>query len=235
MDIQFIDLAIFLKKHKTLIICDTHIGYEGMLQDTGIMLPSFSFNDQLKKIKEITNKVNFEQIIINGDFKEEFGKINDIEWRNAKKFLEIFKNKKKVIIKGNHDQMIKKFTYGLKINFQNKMIFEDILICHGDKVIKESNSSKINTIIIGHEHPAIQISDKIKKETYKCYLLGKYKKKRLIVQPSFKLGNKGTDILTKKQFLSPYLKDIANFDVLLVADKIYNFGNIMNIEKNIEN
>ena len=60
-------------------------------------------------------------------------------------------------------------------------------------------------------------------EKFKCFLKGKYKNKLLIVQPSFNLLTIGTDIL-KQRLQSPFLKDIKDFEVFIVEDKIYDFG-----------
>ena len=101
------------------------------------------------------------------------------------------------------------------------------MFLHGDKILKESLNSKI--LIIGHEHPALNLREGPRKELYKCFLLGKYKNKILIVQPSFNLLTEGSDILKEKS-LSPFLQqNLNNFEVFVVADKVYNFGKIKNL------
>ncbi len=82
---------------------------------------------------------------------------------------------------------------------------------------------------MGHEHPAISIKDGPRTEIFKCFLAGKWKKYNLIAQPSFNLVTEGTDIL-KEKILSPLLKqNLRNFDVFVVADKVYNFGKLRNL------
>jgi len=47
--------------------------------------------------------------------------------------------------------------------------------------------------------------------------------------PSFCLVTEGTDIL-KEKLLSPFLdQDLKNFDVFVVADKVYDFGKLKNL------
>ena len=103
---------------------------------------------------------------------------------------------------------------------------------HGHKIFidKEIYDKKIKILIIGHEHPAISIREGLRKETYKCFLLGRWKDKKLIVMPSFFTLYEGSDI-KKEELLSPYLneKSIKNFEVFVVADKIYRFGKVKDI------
>jgi uncharacterized protein len=104
---------------------------------------------------------------------------------------------------------------------------------------------RIKTIIISHEHPAIKLRTKLRAETYKCFLVGKYKiegkgqkeNKRnklvdLIVMPSFNLATEGTDILTEK-LLSPFLnQNISNFEVFVTdKDEILDFGKLKDLER----
>lgn len=104
-----------------------------------------------------------------------------------------------------------------------------ILVIHGHKLPNDKLLKKIGMIIIGHEHPAVSISDWPRVELVKCFLKGKYKRKELIVMPSFNLVSEGTDVL-KEELLSPFLqKNIGNFEVYVVEDKVYNFGKIKDL------
>ena len=85
------------------------------------------------------------------------------------------------------------------------------------------------TIIIGHEHPAIVLKEGPRKEKYKCFIKGKFKRKNLIVMPSFNLVTEGTDVLLETR-LSPFLqRDISSFECWIVADKVYYFGKLKGI------
>ncbi|GAG34601.1 unnamed protein product, partial [marine sediment metagenome] len=73
-------------------------------------------------------------------------------------------------------------------------------------------------------------SDWPRVELVKCFLKGKYKRKELIVMPSFNLVSEGTDIL-KEELLSPFLhQNINNFDVYVVEDKVYGFGKVRDLK-----
>ena len=191
--IEIIDLALYIKKEKALIITDTHIGYESELNDKGIMVPRLQFTTLIKKLEKILKKVKPNKIIINGDVKHQFGRISTLEWRNTRKLIDFLRKKSELIfIKGNHDKVLAGVGKKLDVTVKDKLKLGTILITHGDTVKRADKS--IKTIIIGHEHPAITLKEGARKEKYKCYLKGKYKDKTLIVQPSLNLLTEGTEI-----------------------------------------
>tara|TARA_Y100000310_G_C20677181_1_gene813752 strand:- start:1781 stop:2488 length:708 start_codon:yes stop_codon:yes gene_type:complete len=227
-NIEALDLAI--KINNNLIITDIHIGHEEALNKQGILVPRFQFKDILKRLEKLISKSKFNSIIINGDLKHEFGKISEQEWRNVLKFLDFLKkySKKIIITKGNHDPIIKPIADKRNIEIREFAEIDDILILHGNKIPKDLK--KYKTIIIGHEHPAISIRQGPRIEVYKCFLVGKYKRKNLIVQPSLNLVTEGSDVL-KQKLLSPFLKgNLNNFTVYAVEDKIYNLGKIKDLK-----
>lgn len=228
--IEIIDLGLWLKKEKILIIGDLHIGFEEHLNQEGILIPRFHFNQLKEKIEKILEKVKPKLIVINGDLKHEFGTISRQEWKNTLQLLDFLKTKSKIfLIKGNHDTILKPLAERAGLKVKNYFKTGDICITHGDKIIKEVENSKI--IIIGHEHPAISLTEGARKEDVKCFLAGKYKKSMLIVMPSFTLLTQGSNIL-KEKILSPYLKNLDDFDVYAIEDKVYKFGKVKKI-KNI--
>lgn len=229
-NIEIVDLGLLIDK--TLVICDTHIGFEEALNKQGILVPRFQFNEIIKRLEKIVNKKKINKIIINGDVKHEFGTISDQEWRHTLKLLDFLaKYGKVILIKGNHDTILGPIAKKRNIEIKNYHTLKNILIIHGDKLDKKIlqliKSSKI--IIIGHEHPAVSLKEGPRVETYKCFLKGKFKSKTLIVQPSFNLVTEGTDI-TKEHLLSPFLqKNLDNFNIYIVADKVYDFGKLKNL------
>jgi uncharacterized protein len=246
-NIEAIDLALYLKKQNTLIIADTHIGYEEALNKRGVFIPRFQFKEIVQRLEKILSKVkNLDKIIINGDIKHEFGTISDQEWRHTLQLLDFLAKhcNEIILVKGNHDKIIGPIANKRKVKVVDSYTIDDILILHGNKI---PNLKNYKTIIIGHEHPAISLRDGPRIEKYKCFLKGKYKKKILIVQPSFNLVTEGTDILrncyaisgtqkipeeflsvSKEKVLSPFLKqDLKNFNIYIVAkDKILDFGKL---------
>lgn len=229
-DILAHELFIIIKD--TLIISDIHTGYEESLHKNGYFIPKGNLSELQIRIEKTIKKTNIKRIILNGDLVHSFGKLTIKEKYALKDFITYLKKKAEIIIiKGNHDKILKFLVPDIELVEEH--IIGDILITHGDIINKHSTNKKIKTIIIGHEHPSITITSGYRSEKFKCFLKGKYKDKALIVMPSCNMLLEGTDIL-KEQLLSPYLKNIEDFEVYIIEDKIYDFGKIKILRKKMK-
>ena len=230
--IKIMDAALWFETEKVLVINDLHIGYEEALHRKGILVPRFQLEQITKKLNLIFGKVKPAKVIINGDLKHEFGKVLRQEWREVLEFLDYVLRRvpEVIIIKGNHDPIIKPIADKKGIAVMNEYMVGDSLIVHGDTLVETT----AKRVIIGHEHPAITIREGSKWEKYKCFLKGTWKNKgkniELIAVPSFNPLLEGTDVL-KEQLLSPFLEDIKSFEVYVVGEKgVYYFGKIKELK-----
>lgn len=238
--IKIVDTALWFTIEKVLVINDLHIGYEEALHRKGILVPRFQLEQIMKKLQGILEKTKPTKIIINGDLKHEFGTVLRQEWREVLEFLDfLLRNVSEVIIiKGNHDLIIKPIADKKGVKVVNGYMVGDTLIVHGDELVETT----VERIVIGHEHPAITIREGSKWEKYKCFLKGSWSDKRkgkgksrkrleLIAVPSFNPLLEGTDVL-KEQLLSPFLEDIKNFEVYVVGDnEAYFFGKVKELKE----
>ena len=229
--IEIKEKALWFAKQKLLVIADLHLGYEEALNKEGILVPRQMFVKIKKEIKKLL-KLKPKIIIINGDLKHNFGQISKQEWKEIIEIFSILMKKSRVVlIKGNHDTILRPIArvVGLKLN--DFYCFDNICVLHGHKILinKKIYDSKI--LIIAHEHPAVSIKEGIKSEIYKCFLLGKWKNKKIVIMPSFFSVFEGRDI-KKEKLLSPYLDErkILGFEVFILGDKIYRFGKLKNIK-----
>jgi hypothetical protein len=234
-DYEMIDLGILVKKN-TVIFSDFHIGYEEALNKKGILLPKFQFKEIINRLNKIfldlkKRKIKIEKVVINGDLKHEFGKISEQEWRETLRLLDfLLKHSKEIIlVKGNHDNILGPIAEKRNVKIVEYFMVDNVLIVHGNKIPEKEIIERCNTIIIGHEHPAVSLRDDARNEKFKCFLKGRFKNNELVVMPSFCLATEGTDVLSEN-LLSPFLKqDISNFDAIIVADKVYDFGKLKNL------
>ncbi|MFC1768972.1 metallophosphoesterase [Nanoarchaeota archaeon] len=220
------DLGLIVSN--SLIITDVHIGLEEALNKQGVLIPRFQFKELIERMEKIFSGEKFDRVIVAGDLKHEFGLISKQEWRHTLQFLTFLKKyvKEIVLIKGNHDKILGPIAEMKGISVVESYSLGDHLILHGNKI---PDKIKEKVIIIGHEHPAVSIAGGPRVELFKCFLKGKWKRKDLIVIPSFNLVSEGTDV-TKEGLLSPFLKqDLSNFEVYVVADEIRYFGTISNL------
>jgi len=224
--IAIVDLALYLKKHDTLVIADLHIGFEEALMKQGVLVPRFQYKDMIDRLEQIFARVHPKTVVLNGDLKHEFGAITRQEWKETMRLFDYLSRKCKeiIVVKGNHDPNIAPLTRKKAIKVMDELVLGDIAIVHGDSAPK----AKAKVILMGHEHPAVSLREKTRREKYKCFIKGKYKKSVLIVQPSFNVCVEGSDV-TAGKVLSPLIKNIEDFDVYVVDDaqkKILAFGKV---------
>lgn len=231
--IKMINTALYFKKYKLLVFGDIHIGYEEALNKQGILVPRSSNTELLNRTETLLQKTKPNTIVILGDLKHEFGTISETEWRHTIRFLTLLQkySDQIILIKGNHDKILEPIANTKKLEVMEFYIRDDILFIHGNKILKQATEKNINTIIIGHEHPAISITDWPRMETYKAFLKGHWKRKILIVLPSYTTLTEGTNVF-KEKLQSPFLlQNIKEFECYLVADKPYYFGKLKNIKQ----
>lgn len=226
------DLALYFDS--ALVISDIHIGYEEALNKQGVLVPRLQLEEMVKRVMAIFKVLSgkkIKRIIVNGDLKHEFGTISEQEWRNTLKFLDLLAKHcdEIILIKGNHDTILGPIARKRNVEIVDNIGIGKVLVTHGNKV--PGNFKEYDTIIIGHEHPAVSLKEGARVEQFKCFLKGKYKGKNLIVQPSFNSIVQGTDLL-RDEILSPFLKqNLDNFYVYIVEDKVYEFGKLKNLRK----
>lgn len=230
----FLSKTIFFPKKGILVIGDLHLGYDSMIRNQGISLPFDQLEETVKELEIIFKRIKalytLKKIILLGDIKHHFSfqqeEMSDL--RNFIKFLEKYVPKENIIlIRGNHD------TFTLRdYELHDFHIEDNLAFTHGEQDFPELyNNKNIKTILISHIHPAVMIKDKInvKKEKYKCFLIGKYKKKEFIILPSFFSMIEGSEINEyskgeKYQQIIPRSK-LESFETYIVGKNgIYNFG-----------
>ena len=225
-DIEIHELCLYIKKHKTLVIGDLHIGFEESLNRQGIMIPRTQFKEILEKISVTIKKFNPKKVILIGDVKHEFGIITNQEWNQLSKIFKLIQEHAELIVlKGNHDKILEPIASKSNVKVVNEYIIDNIQFLHGDVIPKTLKP----IIIIGHEHPAISFQER-PTERFKCFLKGHYNHSTLIVMPSFNFISEGSDI-TKNHSLSPFLKkmNLKNLEVWIIQDKVYYFGELKNL------
>lgn len=234
----FINKTIFFPEKGILAVGDLHLGFEYKIQQSGVLAPERQVEEVKEELKLIFNEIKnrdmkLKKIVFIGDIKHSFS----YEWKEKNYFNDILKflrdyvkDKDIILIKGNHDTIDYSFSDRLKDYFSEG----EIAFTHGHKLFPEILNDKIKTIIMGHLHPSIILSDKqnIKKEKYKCFLIGKFKNKKIIILPSFLSTIEGTAVNNLEYEYEDYFsiipkKTLMNFNVFIVGEnEVYEFGKI---------
>lgn len=236
--IAIADLALYMEKENMLIIGDVHLGYEEAMRKQGVFMPRFQFKDTLSRMEKIFSLLQpqlknekLEAVVVNGDLKHEFGTVSEQEWREILKFLDFLlqHSQQVILVKGNHDIKLVPIARKRGIVVVGDIAINGKFVSHGHEIPNSSEFEKSKIIIVGDEHPAVSLREGARSELYKCFILGKWKGKKMVVMPSFNQVTIGTDIL-KERFISPFMRqDLSSFEVFVVGDKTYRFGKVRNL------
>jgi len=237
MEFKLIGKTLYFPEKEILVIGDLHLGYEEMLKDQGMVLPFNQLETTKREIKEVMEKLKkqghgLKKIVLMGDIKHHFH-FQVGEKFSVRAFLlflaQYVSNQNIILLKGNHDkvELDKKKYYDFYIK-------DEIIFVHGDRDFEEIYDDKIKIVVMSHMHPAILLKDKsgIKKEKFKCFLIGKHKKKKFFVVPSFFPLIEGTDLSQHKDGFSivPNNK-LKNFETFIVGEnRIYDFGKFKDLD-----
>jgi len=234
---EAIGKALLLRhgRQRFLVVSDFHLGFEESLNDRGALINRFQFpeiRDELLKVIETAGTPD--AVVIAGDLKHDFGRISGQEWKESLELIDFLSehSKRLIIVRGNHDTRLGKIANLRSIQISDYLRIGRILILHGHKLPELEAMRGANTIIMGHEHPAIPISDGIRTELFKCFLIGRVGRFEVIVLPSFSSTSEGTDV-SSSNFMSPILKgvDIKRFRAVVCGPGLsnYEFGSISHL------
>ena len=236
---KFLHDCILLKD--ILVIGDLHIGYD---ERFGRSIGQVQLENILEKLEGIFKQikdlgVRVKRVVLLGDVKHVFSGITDIEWRETLSLLDYIKVKSKgakiIIIKGNHDNILEPIVKKRNINLRDYYFvsIEGKKYCflHGDKMFEQCLDA--DWLLFGHWHPSITLSDNYKRERFKCFLKGKWKRKNVIIFPSFSDIKYGSDLNNLRdendKFSFIKYKDIIKFEVIIYNNdekREYNFGKL---------
>jgi putative SbcD/Mre11-related phosphoesterase len=194
-----------------------------------MLSPVVGLSEIKQSIEFILEKISPKKIILLGDIAVSFKALSYTETSEMRKILEYLKKQctEVILIKGNHDRFIEKLIESLKIPFVIKYEIHNYCCIHGDELIETQK----DIIFMGHEHPAITISNGIRREKFKCFMKTEYKGKELYVLPSINNITMGTDIISEKT-LSPYLNptNISSAKVYLLENNVVlPFGKVKDL------
>ncbi|MBS3098637.1 metallophosphoesterase [Candidatus Pacearchaeota archaeon] len=230
-------LLIEEERKKILVIGDLHLGYEGSLQKSGIFVEGGLFKENLEYLDGVFEKIGkVNEIVLLGDVKHEFGKIIWEERKEVVEFLEylFMRTGRVVIVKGNHDMVVEYIPNVDKVKLFDYCVLGENCFLHGDRDFDGTKDKKIKRLIIGHAHPAIKLEEKngAKIEKFKCFLVGKFEGKEIVIVPSFFEGSVGSDVRERNLGLAWNFK-LKNFRVRVVQEEsleTLDFGKLSSLD-----
>ncbi len=153
---EFVQDEAALKFKDYVVISDLHVGFEEGLEEKGYTIPDQTSN-VLERLKELTKVSN--KLIILGDVKHSIFLHDRMRLLLfLSKLSELFT--KVIIVKGNHDGGLEKFTNGYKnISVVPELMINNSLLIHGHKYASKEAMMKAKIILTGHFHSAHRLKD----------------------------------------------------------------------------
>jgi len=236
---HFIDRTLFFPEKGILVVGDLHLGYDYMLRQSGVLIPERQIKETIEDLETVFAKIEssgfrVRKMIFLGDIKHSFSYEfqEKSEFYNILEFLERKLPRQKIIfIRGNHDTI--DYTFG---DMKDYYVEDNVAFIHGHKTFPEIFDKKIRTIVTGHLHPSVTLAETpgVKKEEYKCFLRGSYKRKTFFVVPSFLSITPGSAVNIYSDYDADFSiipsRALRQFEVYVVgANSVYDFGKVKDL------
>ncbi|MCD1294747.1 metallophosphoesterase [Methanocella sp. CWC-04] len=241
MKIEYFRSAAYFPGIKVCTCSDIHIGIEDALQAEGFSMPLDEERELQERFNDIIKKFKPETIVLNGDILHEFHRLR----RNTKKSFDrimlslIASVDNIIVITGSHDKMLELALQDIDGVTAEEFFFKGgVLFTHGNTIPSRANDPDVKLIVLGHEHPSLDIE--LKKQP--CFLYGKktWRGKDVLVLPAFNPLCSGTTInyMDSRDFMSAFIKegDIGKYRPIITADDealefpmLKEFRDILNI------
>ncbi len=212
---------LYLRPYKTLILADTHIGYEEDMAEKGIFIPRFQLRRVLELLENALNEVNVDRVVVAGDIKHRFDGLGRLERKELSELFTYLQSRVNeiVIVRGNHDNYLPILQRKFNFSLVNEYIIDRYLIIHGHRDLKlHERGIEWDILIMGHEHPSITLRDELGiVGKFACYLIGTLRNgKKFIVLPAVGAYQTGSKIsLSPETYLSPIIKNEAVIDEMV--------------------
>lgn len=234
--IKYIGKCLFIEENneKILVIGDIHLGIGKEIDRGGISVSEKMFDEMIDELKNIFERTEeIDKVVLLGDIKHDFSRLESQVGEQIGALFEFLGDncKEVILVKGNHDSYLRIVAGKKMIEVKNYFIWKDYCFLHGDKDFKELYEKNVKKWIMAHVHPAVSLRDGVKEEKYKCFLVGKYKGREVIIVPSFLDSNSGIDVRYLDKEMS-WKFELGNFDVKIVGENfdVLDFGPLKKIK-----
>ncbi len=207
--------AMYHREKKALVIADLHLGFESEAAREGVYLPRLQLRKALDLLDRLHSETEATLLVIDGDLKHTFEKLTMQEREEVSKFLAHAKDlfHDVLLVRGNHDNYITIITNRFDVEVVESLRLDsETLLVHGHRMYSEEEARGAKYVVIGHEHPAIKVSDELGSVAkYPCFLSMPLTDGRtLLVLPAagyYQTGNPVT--LDRSAYLSPIVRKIG--------------------------
>ncbi len=242
-DVEILDglPVLFIRPLSALVCSDLHLGYEGVMADSGSFLPKINLKNAKLILSKAAKETLPECLIVDGDIKNEFSKVHAEEFNEFSEFVGFVKEdlriKRVILIKGNHDNFIDRLKepLGFEVHTQEALL-GDFLFFHGEELPRTKEGK---FLAMGHVHPAISVYNNFgMREKLRCFLYGRLKDKReIVVLPAMNYFAEGVGVNAGENLeeMAPIFKKMLDVDKMeafcIGEDETLKFGKVGDLKK----
>jgi len=221
------DYALWFPREKALAISDLHLGYEGAMQEAGVAIPRRQKGVMLERLGRLLDRYDPEKVIVDGDFKHEFSRNLEEEWKDVQDVLDfLYKRTVPVLVRGNHDNYLMQILSKKGLDLHRKIELGGFTFVHG-----HDDPGVSGPLVLGHEHPAVKLRDELGATfSLPAFVV----EPDLILLPAFSPLALGVDV-TEQPKMSPLLqdRDLSGARVYAIDDGegLMDFGRVRNLTR----
>jgi uncharacterized protein len=202
--------CLFIKDAGICAASDLHIGLEDELLRQGLVFPLQEEQLLLERLEAVLKKFKPSVFVLAGDIIHSFSRIDRKATQKLDSVMRLLERQCQVILlRGSHDTMLSTLPKDILDRFD----CGSFTFVHGHAAL-----DKHNDLILGHEHPVIQIE----MERLPCFLYGQkvVKGKDIILLPAFNPLCQGVTInhVEGRDFMSPLLKAVGTGELEPVVE-----------------
>lgn len=196
--------AVYLADEKLLAIADLHLGYAWAHRHRGQLMPLATPDDSAERLKLLLDEYQPAAVAILGDIVHDTVPVAEFR-ESVRAFLAMVEERALLrLVAGNHDRALnREIAQPLIRDLQvgpHRLIHGDSHSAEAAQTILDQSGRAGGLLIMGHEHPAIGISDRVAHFVkVPCFLCAK----GLLVLPAFSSWAAGCDV-RRGTFLSEF-------------------------------
>jgi DNA ligase-associated metallophosphoesterase len=202
--------AVWLEEARALLVADLHLGYAWAHRQQGNLMPIKAGEDTIDRLHALAVDYAPREIVVLGDIIHAETKAEAL-LAELRRLHALIDGTAVNLIAGNHDAKLAGMLRraGVRSELLREHTLGKHLLVHGDgadEAAAEARCAEVSArgglVILGHEHPAIGISDGVATSARcPCFLVGD----DVLVLPAFSPWAAGADV-RGRTYLSPYLR-----------------------------
>ena len=197
------------------------------MQEAGVAIPRRQKRVMLERLERLLTAYAPETVIVDGDFKHEFSRNLEEEWKDVQDVLDfLLERTVPVLVRGNHDNYLMQILSRRGLDLHRKYGLAGFTFVHG-----HDDPGVTGPLVLGHEHPAVKLRD----DVGAVYSLPAFVVAReLVILPAFSPLALGVDV-TERPRMSPLLqdRDLGDARVYAIDDEtgLMDFGRVRDLER----